>query len=97
MSSPIVFRPIAKTEMDESIAWYENQRENLGVEFGVECHRTLHNISQSPNQFPIIRGAVRRALLRRFPYGIHYTNEDARVVVLAVFHVKHNPRLLEDR
>jgi hypothetical protein len=35
--------------------------------------------------------------LRRFPYGIHYTNEDARVVVLAVFHVKHNPRLLEDR
>jgi plasmid stabilization system protein ParE len=96
-SPPIVFRRIAKLEMDESIAWYENQRENLGVEFALEIDRTLQRISLNPAQFPPLRGEVRRALLRRFPYGIHYLNETNRVVVLAVFHVKRNPQRLEGR
>jgi plasmid stabilization system protein ParE len=97
MSSPIVFRRIAKAEMDESIAWYESQRENLGVELAVEIGATLHTISQHPVRYPLVRGEVRRALLRRFPYGIHYINETGRVVVFAVFHVKRNPSVLEDR
>jgi len=97
MSSPIVFRRIAKAEMDESIAWYENQREHLGVEFAVEIDKPLKKISQNPGQFPRLRGDVRRALLPRFPYGIHYINEVAGVVVLAVFHVKRDPQQLEER
>ena len=97
MSSPIVFRRIAKVEMDESIAWYENQRHNLGVEFAVEIDTTLKKISQNPSQFPRLRGDVRRALLHRFPYGIHYIDEVNRVVVIAVFHVKPNPQRLEER
>ena len=97
MPAQIVFRRIAKREMDESIAWYENQRAQLGLELAVEINRTLQNISQSPKQFPLTRGEVRRALVRRFPYGVHYLIENDRVVVLAVFHVKRNPTLLEDR
>src|SRR5215471_14531236 len=31
------------------------------------------------------------------PYGIYFIIETDRVVVLAVFHVKRNPRLLEER
>jgi plasmid stabilization system protein ParE len=97
MPSPIVFRRIAEAEMDESIAWYETQRDNLGIELAVDIGRALEKISQNPGQFPRIRGDIQRALLRRFPYAIHYIFEDDRVVVLAVFHVKRNPRLLEDR
>jgi toxin ParE1/3/4 len=97
MSLPIVFRRIAKAEMDESIACYENQRDRLGLELAFEIDRILEKISQSPEQFPHIRGHIRRALLRRFPYGIHFITETDRVVVLAVFHVKRNPRLLEER
>jgi|SRR5215471_14531235 len=97
MSLPIVFRRIAKAEMDESIAWYDNQRERLGSELALEIDRTLARISQNPGQFPLIRGEIRRALLRRFPYGIYFIIETDRVVVLAVFHVKRNPRLLEER
>ena len=96
MPAQIVFRRIAKREMDESIAWYENQRAQLGVELAVEINRTLQNISHSPKQFPLMRGEVRRALVRRFPYGVHYVIENDRVVVLAVYHVKRSPTLLED-
>ncbi len=97
MPARIVFRRIAKTEMDESIAWYENQREQLGLEFAVEIDRTLENISRNPIQFSLIRGEVRRALLRRFPYGVHYILEENRVVVIGIFHFKRDPALLEDR
>jgi|SRR5215471_11330326 len=97
MSLPIVFRRIAGAEMDESIAWYDNQKERLGLELVLEIDRTLARISQNPEQFPLIRGDIRRALLRRFPYGIHFIVETDRVVILAVFHVKRNPRLLEER
>ena len=97
MSSPIVFRRIAKVEMDESIAWHENQREKLGVELAVEIDKTLKNISRNPAQFPKLRGDVRRALLHRFPYGIHYIDETNRIVVIAIFHVKRNPRQLQER
>jgi hypothetical protein len=75
MSFPIVFRRIAKVEMDESIAWYENQRDRLGQEFAFEIERTLERIPQRPEQFAHIRGNIRRALLRRFPYGIHFVTE----------------------
>ena len=97
MAVPIAFRRIAKREMDESIAWYESQREQLGLEFGVEIQRTLLSISDNPAQFPLTRGDIRRALLRRFPCGVHYLIEDNQIIVVAIFHVKRNPTLLEDR
>ena len=67
MPAGIVFRGIAKREMDESIAWYENQREQLGLELAVEIDRILESISRNPKRFPLTQGEVRRALLRRFP------------------------------
>ena len=36
MPFPLVFRRIAQLELDESVAWYENKREGLGREFGIE-------------------------------------------------------------
>ena len=97
MPTRIVFRRIAKREMDESIAWYENQRAHLGLEFAIEVDKTLEHVALNPNQFPLIRGEIRRALLRRFPYGLYYLIEENRVVIVAVFHFKRDPTLLEDR
>ena len=97
MSAEIVFRRIAKREMDESIAWYENQRAHLGLEFAIEVDKTLEHIALNPNQFPLIRGEIPRALLRRLPYGLYYLIEENRVVIVAVFHFKRDPTLLEDR
>lgn len=97
MTLPIVFRRIAKLEMDESIAWYENQREDLGLEFAVEVDKFLEEISHSAERFPQVRGEIRRAILQRFPYTIHFLVEPDRIVILSVFHVKRNPKILEDR
>jgi len=83
--------------MDESIAWYENERTGLGMRFADEIDILLSRIVATPAQFRKVRGEVRQAVLRRFPYTIHFLTESDRIVVLAVFHVKRNPRRLESR
>jgi plasmid stabilization system protein ParE len=83
--------------MDESIAWYEHQRHGLGVDFAIQIGDTLQRISTAPQQFPLVRGEIRRGLVPRFPYAVHFMIEDARIIILAVFHAKRSPRLLERR
>lgn len=97
MSLLIVFRRVARQGMDESIAWYENERSGLGMKFADEIDMLLSRIAATAEQFRHVRGEVRQAVLRRFPYTIHFLTESDRIVVLAVFHVKRNPRRLEGR
>ncbi len=97
MSLPIVFRRIARQEMDESIAGYDSERAGVGIEFASETESFLARIADTPEQFGKVRGDVRRAVWRRFPYTIHFLPEADRIVVLAVFHAKRSPRILEDR
>ena len=97
MSLPVVFRQIARQEMDESIAWYEKQQPGLGIQSVADVELALNRVAAAPEQFPQVRGEVRRALLRHFPYTIQFLAEAHRIVVLAVFHAKRNPKQLEDR
>jgi putative addiction module component (TIGR02574 family) len=97
MSLPVVFRPIARQEMDDAIAWYESKLSSVGIEFVSQIASVVARIADAPTQFRNVRGDVRRAVLHRFPYTIHFLHESDRIVVLAVFHVKRNPKRLEDR
>lgn len=83
--------------MDESIAWYEKERPGLGIQFAADIEFALGRVAAAPEQFPQVRGELRRALLRHFPYTIQFLTEPHRIVVLAVFHAKRNPKQLEDR
>ena len=94
---PLVFRRVAQKELDDSVAWYHERDARLSVEFTIEIENYLQRICANPKQFPQIRGEVRRAILRRFPYSIHFLPEANRIVILAVFHGKRAPRHLEGR
>ena len=97
MSLPIIFRPIARLELDEAVGWYEKQKAGLGMELKEAVEQMLELIAETPGRFRPVRGEVRRALLRRFPYAIHFLPEPHAIVVLAVFHTKRDPRYLEGR
>ena len=97
MSLSVVFRRIAKREFDDGISWYQDRREGLGQEFSIAVEQQLEKIALSPNKFACVRGDVRRAVLQRFPYSIHFIVEDERIVVLAIFHARRAPNQLEDR
>ena len=97
MSLTVVFRSIARQEMDEAIPWYESRRPGLGIELAAEIETMLAGIAENPRQFSKIRGEARRAVLLRFPYTIHFLIESSRIVVVAIFHAKRNPKRLEGR
>ena len=97
MSRVVVFRRLAKRELDDAILWYEDRRKGLGYAFSVAIQKQIARISISPEQFPRVQGDVRKAVLRRFPYSIYFITDKQRIVVLAIVHVRRDPQHLESR
>src|SRR5207249_9956008 len=65
-------RRVAAQEFDESIAWYDGERKGLGQEFRTAIEEYFQRITDNPEWFPKVRGGVRRAVVRRFPFVIHF-------------------------
>jgi toxin ParE1/3/4 len=53
----------------------------------------LANAQRTPTMFRAVHGRTRRALLRRFPYGVFFVETRDEVVVLAVVHSGRHPRV----
>ena len=90
-------RPEAETEMADAFDWYEKRVTGLGSEFLFAADATFQGIIRSPHQYPAVYKSVRRALLRRFPHEVFFISEDIRVVVIAVFHARRNPKHWQER
>jgi toxin ParE1/3/4 len=84
MSRAVVFRLVARNEYDDAVAWYETQRVGLGLDFSAAIADVLALISDQPSHFRRVRGSIRRAVVSRFPYIVHFIEDPDRVVVLAV-------------
>ena len=59
--------------------------------------RVFATVVDRPESFPIVRGTVRRALARRFPYGVFFVVSDRDVAILAVVHARRDPRVWPSR
>lgn len=92
MTRELVFRPEAEIELREAYAWYEAQRPGLGDELLLCVEAAVESARREPARYPCVRGDVRRALTRRFPYSVCFIAEEERLVVLAVFHGRRDPR-----
>ena len=100
MSLPVVLRPEARAEFDESFDWYERQRPGLGVDLVAHVQEVLDRISATPELYAQVFREVRRAVVRRFPYLAFYKVEKVepeQVVVLAVFHSRRAPKIWQTR
>jgi plasmid stabilization system protein ParE len=94
MRRQIVVRPEAAADMLEASHWYNERVGSLGTRFLGDIDAVTDSIADSPRQFPIYRGEIRRARVGRFPYGVFFTVAEMRVVVLAVLHLYRDPRHL---
>jgi plasmid stabilization system protein ParE len=97
MKRGLVLRRIAEQEFDDAVAWYEGEREGLGWEFRAAIEEYFQRIADDPERFPEIRGEVRRAVVRRFPFVIHFLTEKNRIVILSVFHTSRDPKQIKFR
>lgn len=97
MKRTIIIRPEAERDIREAYSWYETQMSGLGANFLLRIDAALSSVQRNPRQYPLIHQEVRRCLVRRFPYGIFFLVEDKRIIVLAVFHAKRDPRSWQER
>ncbi|MBU6410635.1 MAG: type II toxin-antitoxin system RelE/ParE family toxin [Verrucomicrobia bacterium] len=97
MNRRFVLRRVAEQEFEHSIAWYENQRKSLGQKFRSTIEDYFQQIADHPEWFTKVRGEVRRAVVRRFPFVIHFLVEKEGIVILSVFHTSRDPEQLKYR
>jgi len=87
----------AVAELKQARAWYDNVRPALGERYASAVDATVEAIAERPMQFPVVHRGRRRAGVRRFPYGIFFEVQAERIVAIACFHAKRNPRRWQSR
>ena len=97
MTLPVVWLPEAEAELRHARDWYDAARTELGNRFAAAVEETVDAIAEHPLQFPIVHRGRRRAGVRRFPYGIIFEVQEHRILVLACFHGKRNPKRWQTR
>ncbi len=97
MISSISIHEIADLELNEAAQYYESKVTGLGFAFLSEVERVIEQIQNNPESAPRIRKAVRRKLLRGFPYSIMYSIVDDSIRILAIANQKRRPFYWRDR
>ena len=97
MKKALIIRPDAERDLAEAYGWYEARVPGLGSDFLMSIDAALSSIQRTPEMYPIVYKNVRRALVRRFPYGIFYLVEEDRIVVLGILHARRDPKTWQDR
>ena len=88
---PVRFRPSANRDVVDAVVWYEKQRIGLGARFFAEIDVVVQRIEDSRDQFPTVYRDVRRALMRRFPFGVFFRTSEDQTIVIAVADLRRDP------
>jgi len=91
---PVAYRQSARREIADAARRYESERPGLAATFIAEVGRIEALISEVPRLYQAIGHEVRRATLRRFPYGLFYLEEDDRILVLACVDLRRDPQTI---
>ena len=97
MTYTVVFRPQAEEEARAAQRWYEEQQPGLGARFAGAIGEAIQRIVSNPSAFPVVHDEIRRAVVRRFPFGIYFRIHAEDLVVLAVMHGRRHPRRRQSR
>lgn len=92
MKQSVIFRSSAQQDVADAYRWYEEQQPGLGATFLESLEKAEELISSNPELFGKVRGEVRRAILKKFPYGIFYVVRPDFISVIAVLHHARDPK-----
>jgi hypothetical protein len=93
----LIVRSAAKADIRIAARWYEGQRLGLGRAFVEQIDGAFDRVRANPQQYQVVYREIRRAIARRFPYGIMYRIDGADIVVFAVVDLHRDPATWQDR
>ena len=91
MAYTLSIRKEAEADIAEAYQYYESCRSSLGADFILCIEESIARMQKNPKQYKRIYNNARRALVRRFPYGIYYVIDHENISVIGVLHAKKNP------
>jgi toxin ParE1/3/4 len=97
MTLRVAFHRAARRDFEDAAVWYEQRRLGLGAQFRAEVDAAVLLAAEQPVRFPRKHKGIRCVRVRRFPYSVFFLQEESRIVVLAVFHVRRDPRQWQSR
>ena len=95
--NPVIISTEAESDFTQAYLWYEKQVEGLGSEFLLCVDACILNIARSPKIYQKVYKNIRRALIRRFPYGIFFIEQPDHIRIIAVFHASRAPSRWQSR
>ncbi|MEI6269858.1 MAG: type II toxin-antitoxin system RelE/ParE family toxin [Methylococcaceae bacterium] len=93
----VLFHPDAELELNAAIDYYEAIENGLGYDFSLEIISAIGRVIDFPKAWLIIEGDIRRALVKRFPYGILYAEDQGLIYIIAVMHLHRDPEYWKHR
>jgi toxin ParE1/3/4 len=83
---------MARTELDEAIGYYEQQRAGLGLDLQSEVQQAVRKIQENPQAgSPYKTTEFRHYVVQRFPYVVYYIELEEAIWVMAIAHGKRRP------
>ncbi len=92
-----IFHPKAGAEFEEAVNYYEERRKGLGYDFATEVYSAIQRITVCPKGWAVVENGIRRCLIKRFPYGVIYSERGNKICILAVMHLRRNPGYWKNR
>ena len=87
----VSFHLLAERELNDTARYYELESPGLGRAFLDALEKTCASICEQPHAGATVVGAIRRRLIRRFPYALLYSVHPESIRILAVMNLKRRP------
>ena len=87
----------AELDAAQAALTYEIEKPGLGSAFEEQLDAVLVRVAEGPWHFPAIDGDIRRALLKRFPFGVFFVVLPDKITVIAVLHLHRHPDTWKQR
>ena len=91
MSLRIVLSVRAERETLTTARWYARRSPGLDDRFRQALKACFNSIVGHPVAFPKVKGRIRQARLKVFPFTVVYKVIDDELFIISVFHVHRDP------
>jgi len=88
---------LAEADFADAVRWYGQIRSGLTADFTLCIDEAVDRIMHNPHAYAPVFLNVRRAVVRRFPFGVIYRVSDTHVKIEAFFPDKMDPTALYRR
>jgi plasmid stabilization system protein ParE len=86
-----IYQRRASADAKAAYRWYEEQRIGLGEEFLAELRQAVDLAVAFPLACPRLHRNTRRVLLKRFPYGLYFRLNGAKLIIVSIYHASRDP------